>query len=155
MRGVPSPTCSRPRNGCRCLATWIRPPPFTPEKNVTPHLRSVSMRAKLPLVCSSAMSLRLVVAVLTGFLLVAVRSNRLWGRAEDRCPRPGGKPVGRAHDCPERCGEDVGVAAHPPPSAAVLSRGLDVGHRSRVGAGSDRMLDVIDHLHPDAAFSGQ
>src|SRR5438105_4139274 len=32
----------------------MSPPPLTPEKKVTPHLRSVSMSAKLPLDLSSA-----------------------------------------------------------------------------------------------------
>src|SRR4029077_8912096 len=74
MRGVPSPICSRPPNGARGLATWIRPPPLPPEKKVIPHFRSVSISAKFPLVCSSATPVSLVrrlVAVLTDLLLVA------------------------------------------------------------------------------------
>src|SRR5579859_1228996 len=65
MRGTRSPECLRPRYGSRCLVTWISPPPLTPEKKVTPHLRRVSMSAKLPLDLSSVLVSIGLTAVLT------------------------------------------------------------------------------------------
>ncbi len=76
----------------------MSPPPLTPEKNVTPHLRRVSMSAKLPLDLSSAALSSGLTAVLNSSLLEKKKPLRVlqglggWFRIRLDRGRPLAKP---------------------------------------------------------------